>query len=210
MVTADTDFPQRRVGVLPQRPSVVARMIGSGRAANLRPVGTTATAIAVTYSISVVLGVWVSVAIWRSTRGVDPKEFDEAKVAEREKAWLAVVVAFLVVTLLGTILLVPYGESAGPDGQVVNVVARQFGFEITPDKVAAGRPVEFRLTSVDATHGFGVTTAGNELLFQAQIAPEHSQRVVHTFQAPGTYKVVCFEFCGVGHHVMLSQIEVVP
>jgi cytochrome c oxidase subunit 2 len=172
--------------------------------------GTTATAIAVTYSIAVVLGVWVAVLIWRSTRGVDPKELDEAKAAEREKTWLAVVVAFLITTLLGTILLVPYGESTGPDGQVVTVVARQFGFQITPDKVAAGRPVEFHLTSADTTHAFGVTTADNELLFQAQIAPEHSQHVVHTFRAPGTYKVVCFEFCGVGHHVMLSQIEVVP
>jgi len=172
--------------------------------------GTTATAIAVTYSIVVVVGVWLAVSIWRSTRGVDPREFDEKKAAEREKTWLAIVVAFLITTLLGTILLVPYGESAGPDGQVVTVVARQFGFQITPDTISAGRPVEFHMTSADATHGFGITTADNELLFQAQIAPEHSQHVVHTFREPGTYKVVCFEFCGVGHHAMVSQIEVVP
>jgi cytochrome c oxidase subunit 2 len=172
--------------------------------------GTTATAIAVTYSIVVVLGVSLAVAVWRSTRGVDPKEFDEKKAAEREKTWLAIVVAFLISTLLGTILLVPYGESAGPEGQVVNVVARQFGFQITPSTITAGKPVEFHLTSADTTHGFGVTTSENELLFQAQIAPEHTQHVVHTFETPGTYKVVCFEFCGVGHHAMLSQIEVVP
>jgi cytochrome c oxidase subunit 2 len=34
--------------------------------------------------------------------------------------------------------------------------------------------------------------------------------VVHTFRTPGTYKVVCFEFCGVGHHTMLAQITVKP
>jgi cytochrome c oxidase subunit 2 len=170
--------------------------------------GTTATAIAVTYSIVVVVGLVLAFLIWRSTRGVDPKEFDEKKAEARERTWLAVVVAFLILTLLGTILLVPYGESAGPDGQVVKVEARQFGFQIVPRKVVAGRPVEFQLTSADTTHGFGVTTADNELLFQAQIAPEHTQKVVHTFSTPGTYKVVCFEYCGVGHHAMLAEFEV--
>jgi cytochrome c oxidase subunit 2 len=170
--------------------------------------GTTATAIAVTYSIVVVVGLILAIAIWRSTRGVDPKEFDEKKAAEREKTWLAIVIAFLISTLLGTILLVPYGESAGPDGQVVKVVARQFGFQISPSTVTAGRSVEFQLTSADTTHGFGVTTIDNTLLFQAQIAPEHTQEVVYTFQTPGTYKVVCFEFCGVGHHAMLAEITV--
>lgn len=152
-------------------------------------------------------GVWLAIGIWRSTRG-DRKELDTEKAAHREKAWLGIVVAFLVITLVGTILLVPYGSSAGPDGQVVTVVARQFGFVLTPPTVVASRPVEFRMTSEDTTHGFAITTQDNKLLVQAQIAPEHEQHLVYTFDDPGTYKIVCFEFCGVGHHVMLSQIEV--
>lgn len=171
--------------------------------------GTTATWIAITYSLAVVAGTWLAIGIWRSTRE-GHKELDAELAAHREKAWLGIVIAFLVTTLLGTILIVPYGESAGPDGQVVNVVARQFGFTLTPATVAAGKPVEFRMTSEDANHGFAVTTQDNKLLFQAQIVPEHTQHVVHTFDDPGTYKIVCFEFCGVGHHVMLSQIEVTP
>jgi cytochrome c oxidase subunit 2 len=43
---------------------------------------------------------------------------------------------------------------------------------------------------------------------QAQIAPEHEQVVDYTFKSPGIYQVVCFEFCGVGHHTMLARIEV--
>ena len=95
--------------------------------------GTTAKAIAVTYSIVVVVGL-----SWRSRsaapRASDRKPFDEEKAAEREKRWLAIVVAFLVITLLGTMLLIPYGESAGADKQVVTVVAQQFGFTITPSQ----------------------------------------------------------------------------
>lgn len=169
--------------------------------------GPTAVAIAVTYAIAVVAGAVLALGIWRSTRG-DRKELDTEAAAHREKAWLGIVIAFLVTTLVGTILLVPYGQSAGPDGQIVTVVARQFGFTLTPATVVAGRPVEFRMTSEDTTHGFGVTTQDNTLLFQAQIVPEHEQHAVYTFDDPGTYKIVCFEFCGVGHHVMLSQIEV--
>lgn len=170
--------------------------------------GTTAIAIAVTYSFAVVAAFWLAWVVWKSTRGHDRKDLDEEKAAHQEKGWLAIVIAFLVTTLLGTILLVPYGESAGPDGQVVEVVARQFGFTITPATVEPGRKVEFRMTTEDANHGFGVMTQDNKLLFQAQIVPEHQQRLVYTFDEPGTYRVVCFEYCGVGHHIMASQIEV--
>ncbi len=31
-----------------------------------------------------------------------------------------------------------------------------------------------------------------------------------TFRTPGTYKVVCFEFCGVGHHLMTGKVIVLP
>ena len=71
-----------------------------------------------------------------------------------------------------------------------------------------GAPVEFHLRSKDTTHGFGLMTKDNTLLVQAQIAPEREQVVDYTFTSPGSYQVVCFEFCGVGHHQMLARIEV--
>ena len=178
------------------------------RPSNLAAMGTTAKAIAWTYSIVVVVGFALAYGLYRSTRHEDRKPLDEELAAEREKRWLGTVVAFLVITLIGTMLLIPYGESAGADKQVVTVVAQQFGFTITPPKVVAGTPVEFRMTSKDTTHGFGLMTTSNTLLLQAQIAPEHEQVVHYTFKAAGTYRVVCFEFCGVGHHTMIAQLEV--
>ena len=38
--------------------------------------------------------------------------------------------------------------------------------------------------------------------------PDHATDYVHTFDEPGTYQVVCLEFCGVGHHRMLGTIRV--
>ena len=47
------------------------------------------------------------------------------------------------------------------------------------------------------------------LLFQAQVVPGGVQKVVRTFSKLGTYEVRCLEFCGRGHHEMLTTFEVV-
>jgi cytochrome c oxidase subunit 2 len=168
----------------------------------------TAILIAIAYSVVVVVGSLVFVVVWRSTqtRG----EVDTEAFARREKAWLVVVLTGLLALLLGTIFFTPYGETVSPDAQVVNVEARQFAFAIEAGEIRAGEPVEFRLTSADTNHGFGVYTEDDEFVFQAQIVPDYVTEAVHTFGEPGTYKVVCLEFCGVNHHGMLGQFEVLP
>ena len=171
--------------------------------------GPTATFIAYSYSAVTIIACIIAIGVWKSTRG-ERKFIDPEKAAHREKGWLAIVVAFLVTTLLLTIFLVPYGESAGPDAQKVEVIGRQFAFQITPATVKVGQQVEFTLTSADTTHGFGVEYPTGGVAFQAQIVPEHTQRVVWTFKEPGKYPVVCLEYCGVGHHIMTDSIEVTP
>jgi cytochrome c oxidase subunit 2 len=171
-------------------------------------VGERATTIAVAYSIVVVLGLAISFGLYLSTRSRGPT--DQRKLAERERTWLAIVVGVLVAFLLGTIFLVPYDDSAGAGKQVVRVTAKQFAWSIEPSRVQAGEPVEFRTRSSDVNHGFGVYTSGNRFLFQVQVIPGKEQRVVHTFEKPGTYRVLCLEYCGLAHHGMVAQFEVAP
>lgn len=38
--------------------------------------------------------------------------------------------------------------------------------------------------------------------------PGREQRLVHTFHTPGTYTILCMEFCGVYHDRMRSQLVV--
>jgi len=66
----------------------------------------------------------------------------------------------------------------------------------------------FRAPSRDVSHGFGVYDAAGALQFQAQVGPDEEQQIVHTFNRPGTYEVLCLEFCGVDHHKMKTTIEV--
>jgi len=180
----------------------------------------TAVVITVAYVIAVVIGSTISFAIWRSTSR--PLEEDRAGTwSRRETAWLVVVALALFALLLGTIFYVPYGKTAGPDKQVVQVVSAQFGWQIDPPRVRADRTVEFLLTSRDVNHGFGLYGPVDErsgdsgpLLTQVQIVPQRTGRLVWTFDKPGIYYVRCLEFCGKGHQRMDEttggRIEVRP
>jgi cytochrome c oxidase subunit 2 len=172
-------------------------------------VGTTATVIAISYLVLVVVGIVIAVVLVRTTRA-RRSEIDAEKLAKQERAWLGVVIALLVALLLSTIFFIPYGASAGPDPQVVRVDSVQYGWTVEPDTVKAGTPVEFLLTSQDTNHGFGVYNEDGVLLFQVQIIPGETQKGVYTFEQPGTYEILCLEFCGVGHHLMRSQLTVEP
>lgn len=168
----------------------------------------TAVLIAVSYAAVTVVGSIVFFFLWRST--TTGGEVDSEQLARRERAWLAVVVAGLVALLFGTIFFTPYGESAPPGAQVVNVDSQQFAFALDRATIRAGEPVEFRLRTSDVNHGFGVYTDDDEFVFQAQIVPDYVTNVVHTFDEPGTYRILCLEFCGLNHHGMVGTFEVVP
>ena len=166
----------------------------------------TALVIAISYAVVTVLGIAVFAVLARSTTA--PAEVDERTLAHREKTWLFVVIVGLLALLVATIFFTPYGESAPPGAQVVNVDARQFAFVLDERTVQAGEPVEFRLVASDVNHGFGVYTEDDEFVFQAQVVPDATTTVVHTFDDPGTYKILCLEYCGVDHHGMVGQLEV--
>lgn len=167
---------------------------------------TTALVIAISYAVVTVIGVAVFLLLWRSTTA--SREVDTERIAHREKAWLAVVACGLVALLFATIFFTPYGQTAPPGSQVVHVDARQFAFVLDRSTIRAGEPVEFRLRSADVNHGFGVYTADDEFVLQAQIVPDFETTIVHTFDDPGTYKILCLEFCGLNHHGMVGTFEV--
>lgn len=164
----------------------------------------------ITSTIGVALAIVVAMSTRRKPNAPDVPETSVARWMHFEKTWLYLVTGSVAVVLLFTIFLVPYGESAGPAKQVVNVTGQQFAFVLQPSTVKAGTPVEFRLSSPDVTHGFAVFDPDGDFQFQAQVIPEHTQLAVRTFTTPGTYRIVCFEFCGVNHHNMLGQFEVTP
>lgn len=171
--------------------------------------GTTAKIVAIAYLAVVVLGVGLALVLARTTRA--RREADTERLARRERAWLGVVVAILVALLFGTIFFIPWARSAA-DGekQIVRVEAVQFGWTVDPGTVREDEPVEFILRSPDVNHAFGVYDEHDRLVFQVQVIPGKDQRALYTFEQPGTYTILCLEFCGVGHHLMRSRLTVEP
>jgi cytochrome c oxidase subunit II len=86
------------------------------------------------------------------------------------------------------------------------VVAFGMMFAFTPAEihVPAGKPVTFRMTSADVTHGFLIVgTNANTML-----VPGYVSQFTTVFRQPGEYLIVCNEYCGLGHHLMSAKLIV--
>lgn len=99
-----------------------------------------------------------------------------------------------------------YGEGENP--VIVDVSAIQFGWNMSQREFKVGEPVEFHITSDDVNHGFGIYDKDMNLLAQTQAMPEYTNNVYYTFSEPGTYQILCMEYCGLGHHLMIGEITV--
>jgi len=99
------------------------------------------------------------------------------------------------------------GVQIQPDGSArVTIVAMMFTFIPAEMHVPVGRPVTFRITSMDVTHGFEVTGTNANTM----VVPGYVSQLTYTFAEPGEHLVVCNEYCGVGHHTMSAKVIVDP
>ena len=122
-----------------------------------------------------------------------------------------VLVALGVGVTYATLAQFPIPEQAVPvaGAQVVNVVGKQWYWELSEKQFSAGIPVEFRVTAGDVNHGLGIYDGNRRLIAQTQAMPGFTNRLVHTFTEPGKYRVLCLEYCGLVHHNMVSEFEIV-
>lgn len=93
--------------------------------------------------------------------------------------------------------------------QVVDVVGRQWSWQITPATVQNNSVVEFRVTSDDVNHGFAIYAPDGRIVTQTQAMPGYTNKLLYRFEQPGTYTVQCLEYCGLGHAPMKTTLEVV-
>lgn len=100
-----------------------------------------------------------------------------------------------------------HGPTQAP--QVVHVIGHQWAWQVSPEPIRAGTPVAFEVTSADVNHGFAMYDATDRLLAQTQAMPGVTNRLVYTFAQPGTYRILCLEYCGLAHHGMIAEFEVV-
>jgi cytochrome c oxidase subunit II len=96
------------------------------------------------------------------------------------------------------------GVTSDAHGSTVVLIAMMFAFQPAEIRVPAGRPVTFRMTSVDVTHGFQIVgTNGNTM-----VVPGYVSQFTTVFRTPGEYLIVCNEYCGLSHHLMSAKLIV--
>jgi cytochrome c oxidase subunit 2 len=83
-------------------------------------------------------------------------------------------------------------------------VARIFSFTPATIAVPAGSRVTFYVTSADVEHGFSIPETG----VNTAVTPGWVSSVSHTFRTPGTFLLICNEYCGSGHQLMAAKVVV--
>lgn len=124
---------------------------------------------------------------------------------------------WLLVALFGTPMVItlidlPYDAIRPAHGagsvQSVSATGHMWRWELSHDRIEAGRPVEFRVTSADVNHGFAIYDPDMKIVAQVQAMPGITNTLRHTFERPGLYKIMCLEYCGIAHHNMVSEFTV--
>jgi len=92
--------------------------------------------------------------------------------------------------------------------QTSQVFAEQWSWSIKPDNFKVGQTAEFHVTSGDVNHGFALYDPDFRIVAQTQAMPGYTNVLRYTFTKPGTYQVLCLEYCGVAHHEMKAEIKV--
>lgn len=92
----------------------------------------------------------------------------------------------------------------GNNRYTVHLVAQMWNFNPGEIRVPKGAEVTFFMTSRDVTHGIIIEQHDvNLMLLPGQIA-----RSTTVFDRPGTYHLICHEYCGPGHQNMVGTIIV--
>ena len=124
------------------------------------------------------------------------------------RRWLVALVVFGVLVLGITFFDLPYASGSGAGRTVVKVTGAQFVWSLVPDRVRAGTPLRFVVTSVDVNHGFGLYDPHGHLIGSVQAMPGYTNKLDLTLHTPGTYQIRCLEFCGLDHAVMQGRFTV--
>jgi cytochrome c oxidase subunit 2 len=170
----------------------------------------------VVWAVSMVLmGSLAAVFLWVASGATSAVEDYGPAIATayRFRPWLFLI-ALLVLfganyKALGELPYVRHAAAGAGPIQRVTAVGEQWDWALTPNKVVAGQPVEFHVTSKDVNHGFAIYDPDLRMVAQTQAMPGYENVLRYTFTEPGTYQILCLEYCGIAHHDMKTDFTVV-
>jgi len=123
-------------------------------------------------------------------------------------AALSLCIVIVLVLTLGT-EAVPYPSfQTGEADLKVDAIGTTWNWELERTELPVGKVIEFHVRSEDVTHGFGIYDENGRLLTQVQAMPGYTNKLRYRFEKPGIYHVLCMEYCGRAHHMMMTEFRV--
>lgn len=95
-------------------------------------------------------------------------------------------------------------EKIDDDTYRVFAVAHMWQFEPAQIYIPVGSEVDFFITSKDVVHGFHIADKNVNLMAVYGGVGKTTVK----FDKPGTYKILCHEYCGAGHQNMEGEVIV--
>jgi len=172
--------------------------------------------LAVAVPITILVEAILFYTVWRF-RSSNVEEAKPTKENRRlEITWTiatAIVLLFVGIGAYG-VLAQDDVSGQGEADMEVQVFAERYAWSFEyPDQnvssndqlvIPVNQTVKLNITSKDWLHAFHVP----ELGLKSDAFPEQSNYLVTTPQQTGTYQLYCAEYCGAGHSVMMSEVNV--
>lgn len=127
--------------------------------------------------------------------------------------WTAVPTVLVIILAIFSVKIWSDLQSQQGDVLTLEAIGYQFGFQYRYPKLTqpvadlhlpVNTPTTIHVTSRDVIHGFWIP----ELRMKADMVPGLVNTIRVTPTVPGTYRVICTEFCGLGHGGMKSTVVV--
>src|SRR5512143_2963613 len=107
-----------------------------------------------------------------------------------------------------------YMRTVPPGAMPVKVMARQWSWTFTYEngkedsvlRVPVRKPVKLLITSADVLHSLFIPA----YRIKEDCVPGMETYLWFLPDQPGSYDLFCTEYCGVGHHEMITKVEVMP
>jgi cytochrome c oxidase subunit 2 len=107
-----------------------------------------------------------------------------------------------------------YMRTVPPDAMPVKVIARQWSWTFTYEngredsvlRVPVRKPVKLLITSADVLHSLFIPA----YRIKEDCVPGMETYLWFLPDQLGSYDLFCTEYCGVGHHEMITKVEVMP
>ena len=122
--------------------------------------------------------------------------------------WGLVVLCTPIIIYSLATLPYPIRDDRAASAEVIKVTGHQWRWEFSKNEAVVGKTVEFHVTGSDVNHGFGIYDPQLRLVAQTQAMPGYTNVLRHTFTKPGSYKILCLEYCGLAHHNMMAEFNV--